>query len=55
MEYNVDEWPNGGLSPVPGGTDKFSYGFIPPKLFAQVKTKFLELNRLGKSTGVKRD
>ncbi len=54
-EYNVDEWPNGGLSPVPGGTDKFSYGFIPPKLFAQVKTKFLELNRLGKSTGVKRD
>jgi hypothetical protein len=29
-EYNVDEWPNGGLSPIPGRAGVFSYGFIPP-------------------------
>jgi hypothetical protein len=42
-DHNVDEWPNGGLAPVPGRPGAFSYGFIPPGLFAQVKAKFLEL------------
>lgn len=54
-EHNVDEWPNGGLSPLPGQANKFSYGFIPPGLFAQVKARFLELSDQGKSAGVKRD
>jgi mRNA-degrading endonuclease toxin of MazEF toxin-antitoxin module len=44
-EHNIDEWPNGGLSPVPGKPGTFSYGFIPPGLFAQIKAKFLELAR----------
>ena len=43
-EYNVDEWPNSGLAPLSGRPGVFSYGFIPPRLFAQVKEKFLELN-----------
>jgi hypothetical protein len=42
-EHNVDEWPNGGLAPLPGRPSVFSYGFIPPRLFAQVKAKFLQL------------
>jgi hypothetical protein len=42
-EHNVDEWPNGGLQPLPGRPGVFSYGFIPPGLFAQIKTKFLEV------------
>ena len=42
-EHNVDEWPNGGLQPLPGRPGVFSYGFIPPSLFRQIKTKFLEL------------
>src|SRR4030095_6214398 len=42
-EHNVDEWPNAGLAPLPGRPGVFSYGFIPPGLFAQVKAKFLEL------------
>jgi hypothetical protein len=42
-EHNIDEWPNGGLQPLPGRPGKFSYGFIPPSLFLQIKTKFLEL------------
>ncbi|RJL07386.1 hypothetical protein D3P06_01215 [Paracoccus aestuarii] len=53
-EHNIDEWPNGGLSPVPGTRGEFSYGFIPPGLFAQIKTRFLELARAKKSSAVRR-
>ena len=53
-EHNVDEWPNGGLAPLPGRPGVFSYGFIPPGLFAQVKAKFLELSKQGRSAGVRR-
>jgi hypothetical protein len=53
-DHNVDEWPNGGLAPVPGRPGVFSYGFIPPGLFAQVKAKFLELAGQGRSPGVRR-
>jgi hypothetical protein len=53
-EHNVDEWPNAGLSPIPGRSNVFSYGFIPPGLFAQIKTRFLELARRRKSRSVRR-
>lgn len=53
-DHNVDEWPNGGLSPVPDSTDVFSYGFLPPALFAQIKAEFLELVKRQKSGSVKR-
>jgi hypothetical protein len=53
-EYNVDEWPNAGLSPVPGKPDVFAYGFIPPALFAAVKARFVGLARQKKSDVVHR-
>jgi hypothetical protein len=53
-EHNVDEWPNAGLAPLPGRPGVFSYGFIPPGLFAQVKAKFLELYEKGRIGGVRR-
>jgi hypothetical protein len=53
-EHNVDAWPNGGLQPLPGRPGVFSCGFIPPGLFAQIKTKFLELAGRKKSAGVRR-
>jgi hypothetical protein len=53
-EHNVDEWPNGGLAPLPGRPGVFSYAFIPPGLFAQVKAKFLELYEKGQTGGVRR-
>jgi hypothetical protein len=53
-EHNVDEWPNAGLAPLPGRPGEFSYGFIPPGLFARVKAKFLELYEKGRSGGVRR-
>ena len=48
-EYNVDEWPNSGVAPLP-----VSYGFIPPRLFARVKAKFLESSGQGQRRGVRR-
>jgi len=53
-EYNVDEWPNAGVVPIPGNPGVFSYGFIPPGLFAQIKVGFLDLATKGKSGRVQR-
>ena len=53
-EHNVDEWPNGGLSPVPGKTGAFAYGFLPPGLFARIKAGFLDLARQKKTGAVRR-
>ena len=53
-EHNIDEWPTAGLSPLPGLLDVFSYGFIPPGLFTQIKARFLELARSKKSRPVRR-
>ncbi|MGE0007521.1 MAG: hypothetical protein AB7S92_18290 [Parvibaculaceae bacterium] len=53
-EHNIDEWPNGGLSPIPGKSGAFSYGFIPPGLFAKIKARFLALARQKKSAAVRR-
>lgn len=54
-EYNVDEWPNAGLSPVPGKPDVFAYGFIPPGLFATIKARLVDLARQKKSDAVHRE
>jgi hypothetical protein len=53
-EFNVDEWPNAGLAPIAGQPGIFSYGFIPPSLFARVKAEFLELYAKGQSASVRR-
>ena len=53
-EHNVDEWPNGGLSPLPGQPDVFAYGFVLPSLFSQIKARFLELAKAKKGHGVHR-
>ena len=53
-EHNVDEWPNAGLSPLPGLPGAFSYGFIPPGLFARIRKRFLELARAKRSRAVRR-
>lgn len=47
-EHNVDEWPNGGLTPIPHKPEAFAYGFIPPALFKQIREKFLEQVKRGR-------
>lgn len=53
-EHNVDEWPNGGLSQIPGKPGAFSYGFLPRRLFAEIRASFLILARERKSSTVRR-
>jgi hypothetical protein len=53
-EHNIDEWPNGGLQPLPGRPRTFAYGFIPPRLFTRIKTAFLDLARQGRGAGTRR-
>jgi hypothetical protein len=53
-DHDVDEWPNAGLAPVPGQPGMFSYGFVPPGLFKQIKSKFLELADTGQGAGIRR-
>lgn len=53
-EFNVDDWPNAGLVPVPAKRAKFSYGFVPPKLFAAIKARFLALNTQKRAKAVRR-
>jgi hypothetical protein len=53
-EHNIDEWPNGGLSPIPGKPGVYDYGFIPPGLFAIIKTEFLKLAHAKQSEPVRR-
>ena len=42
-EANVDFWPNAGLAPLPGRRGVFAYGFLPPTLFENVRSRFLKL------------
>lgn len=51
-EHNVDEWPTAGLAPVPRRPGVFSYGFVPPGLFAAIKARFLDVYEAG--AGVRR-
>jgi hypothetical protein len=53
-EHNVDEWPNGGIAPVPGRPGVFSYGFISTSLFARIKSGFLQLAKQNKSSVIRR-
>jgi len=53
-EFNVDDWPNAGLAPVPGRARRFAYGFLPPGLFASVKAKFLAIHAKGQAKGIRR-
>jgi len=52
-EHNVDEWANAGLQPVPGRPGIFSYGFVQPRLLAEIKRRFLDLARRNRSPGVR--
>jgi hypothetical protein len=53
-EHNVDEWPSSGLQVLPGRPGAFSYGHIPPRLFAAIKARFIEVARRRPRTGVQR-
>jgi hypothetical protein len=53
-EYNVDDWPNGGISPVPGRHGAFTYGYLSPRLLESIKRKFVDVIRQGRAKTVRR-
>jgi len=54
-EVNQFDWPGFDLRPVSGRSDKYDYGFIPPKLFAAARDKLLEASASRKTKIIPRD
>jgi hypothetical protein len=46
-EYNVDSWPNAGIAPLPDKPDRCSHGYLPPRLFTEIRNKFIEMLNAG--------
>lgn len=42
-EINEFEWPGFDLRPIPPSRDRFSYGFLPPRLFDELLLKLREV------------
>ncbi|HEX4079838.1 MAG TPA: hypothetical protein VHX61_13305 [Rhizomicrobium sp.] len=54
-EANEFIWPGPDLRPIPGRDESaVAYGILPPRFFAHVRAKFLERDRLARSSRVKR-
>jgi hypothetical protein len=47
-ECNIDIWPSPDLSIAPEGQRPFDYGFLPPRFFEEIRSKFHELLTRGK-------
>ena len=54
-EVNQFAWPGYDLRPVPGSTNRFAYGFIPPKLYDTVIARILALAAARRVTEIPRD
>lgn len=54
-EVNSFDWPGFDLRPIEGSKTEFSYGFIPPKLYEQVRDTLVAANKAGKAQVTKRD
>jgi hypothetical protein len=53
-ESNVDEWPSPNLSQIPGRRNVFSYGILPPRLFARIREELLARVQSGRNRPVSR-
>lgn len=54
-EVNQFDWPGFDLRPVPGRSDTYDYGFIPPKLYAAAKDRLLEASASRRTKIIPRD
>ena len=54
-EVNQFTWPGYDIRPVPGTRDRFSYGFIPPKLYDTIIGRILELAAARRVAQIPRD
>jgi hypothetical protein len=54
-EMNVFEWPGFDLRPIGRGADRIDYGFLSPRLFADLVNGIRSIWRLGKGKPTPRD
>jgi hypothetical protein len=54
-DFNVFTWPGYDLRLVPGQKDRYHYGLLPPRLFADIIRRFSELRRQGGAARTSRD
>lgn len=53
-ECNIDIWPTPDIRPLPGQTERFAYGHLPPKLFRQIRDAFISAYKERRLRTVKR-
>lgn len=54
-ESNVFRWPGPDLRRIPGkGDETVAYGFLPPKLFAELRRRFIERDASARAARVPR-
>jgi hypothetical protein len=53
-ECNIDTWPTPDLAEIPGRPDVFAYGYLPPRLFRQIRDAFTETVRVRRARIVRR-
>jgi hypothetical protein len=41
-ELNRFIWPGPDLRPIPGSTDKFAYGLLPPRFFKTIRDSLVQ-------------
>jgi hypothetical protein len=54
-EVNEFAWPGFDLRPIPPSRDRFTYGFLPPRLFEQLMTKLTQAWTDGQGKSTPRD
>ena len=54
-EVNQFTWPGYDVRPVPGNSNRYDFGFIPPRLFDQIKTKIIDIYSKDCSVIISRD
>lgn len=54
-EVNEFVWPGFDLRPIPPSRDRFTYGFLPPRLFDQLMARLATVWRAGQGRATPRD
>lgn len=54
-EVNQFNWPGFDVRPLPGSRDRYTYGFVPPKLYTLAKTMLLQADAKRKVKVIPRD
>ncbi len=54
-ECNLDVWPSPDMAEIPGRPGAYAYGFLPPRLFRQIRDAFVTAVTAGRVASVRRE